>query len=340
MPHDKWRPRGPPARDLIKPVRLDPGGITGPTRHQARRGLWRQTTYGFHVPTGTDSAIVEQRILEQSMRIGDDGAVTGWAALRLYGAAFFDGLGLDSRTLLPVPLVAPRKLMDTPASVTSRVSLAGHRIWVVQGIRCVGVERAVVDEILRRGDLRAAVVVVDMACAARITSLRRITSYVERHPRPGNDLVRSALKLADEHSLSPPETRMRLVWMLDAGWPRPLCNRVVYTTGDDVLGRPDLLDPDTGVAGEYDGALHRDRRRHRTDVARAERFRSSGLEPFVIVAGDSPTVQIERIEAARSRAVARGSRERHWTLEPPPWMPEPPDISLEDELDLREWVAD
>jgi hypothetical protein len=340
MADDQWRPRCPPARNLVRPVRLDPTGVEGPTRHQARRGLWRQTTYGFHVPSSTDSGVVEQRILEQSMRVGADGAVTGWAALRLYGAAFFDGFGRDARTPLPVPLVTPRKLSDTAESVASRVSLAGHRIWSVQGVRCVGVERAVVDEILRCNELREAVVVIDMACAARITSLQRIASYVERHPRAGNKRALDALALADEGSLSPQETRMRLVWVIDAGWPPPLCNPTVYRTDGDVVGRPDLLDPATGVAGEYDGALHRDRTRHRTDVARADRFRQSGLEPFIIVAGDTVGQQVERMEAARSRALAQPAHERRWTLEPPPWAPLPPYVSLDDELDDRGWVAD
>ncbi|WP_183097998.1 hypothetical protein [Nocardioides pelophilus] len=179
------------------------------------------------------------------MRCGDDGAVTGWAALRLYRAGFFDGLANDGRTRLPVPLVTPRKLSDTAESITSRVSLEGHRIWLVQGIRCVGVERAVVDEI----------------------------------------------------------------------W------------------------PETGVAGEYDGALHRDRSRHRTDVARSELMRGHGVEPFVIVAGDGPEVQIARMVAARERAAAR-SVPRSWTLEPPAWAPEPPALSLDDELEIRRWVPD
>ena len=340
MTAGKWRPTCPPARNLVRPVQIDPTGVNGPTRNQARRGRWRQTTYGFHVPASTDSRVVEQRILEQSVRVGDDGAVTGWAALRLYGAAFFDGLGRDGRTPLPVPLVAPRKLSDTAASVTSRISLTGHRIWMAQGVRCVGVERAVVDEVLRTSDLREAVVVIDMACAARITSLRRVASYVERHPRAGNKRVLAALSFADEGSLSPQETRMRLVWVIDAGWPRPVCNRTVYDADGEVLGQPDLLDTTTGVAGEYDGALHRDRSRHRTDVDRAERFRRAGLEPFVIVAGDTGTQQVQRMEAARSRAVARPTSERRWTLEPPRWAPPPPYASLDDELDDRGWLAD
>lgn len=340
MPDKEWRPRCPPARNLIVPHRLDPTGVVGPTRHQARRGLWRQTTYGFHVPADTDSSVVEQRILEQSMRIGDDGAVTGWAALRLYGAAFFDGLARDGRTLEPVPLVAPRKLTDTPDSVTSRVSMTGHRIWLVQGVRCVGVERAVVDEILRVEDLRESVVVIDMACAARITSLRRLRSYVDRHPRAGNQAVLGALALADEHSLSPQETRMRLVWVLDGGWPRPLCNPTVYTVTGDLIGKPDLLDPMSGVAGEYNGAHHRGRARHRSDVERAERFLRGGLEGFVIVAGDGVDEQLDRMRSAYDRARRRGRQDRLWTLDPPSWAPPPPLMSLDEELDFRGWIPD
>ena len=254
----------------------------------------------------------------------------------MYGGAFFDGLVLRGRTLAPapVPLVSPRRLVRTEASVTSQVSLAGHAIRLVQGVRCVGAERAVVDEVLRRGDLREGVVVIDMACAARLTSLRRIRAYLDRHPR-GRRLVLAALQLADEHSLSPRETRMRLVWVIDAGWPRPLCNAVVFGRDGERLGRPDLLDPSTGTYGEYDGALHRDRARHRGDVARLERFQRAGLEGFTMVAGDTAEDQLERMTRARARAAQRPPEQRRWTLEPPAWLPEPPDVSLDTELDLR-----
>ena len=286
------------------------------------------------MPADTDSERVEQRIVEQSMRVSRVGAVTGWAALRLWGAAFFDGVSRDGRTRVPVPLVSPHHLGDTSQSVASRVSLVGHQLWIVQGVRCVGVERAVVDEIARVADLRDAVVVIDMACAARITSLRRIRSYIDRHPRAGNAAALAALDLAVESSLSPQETRMRLVWMLDAGWPHPLCNRVVYSTDGDVLGRPDLIDPTTGVVGEYDGALHRARARHRSDVARSEVFRGHGLEPFVVVAGDGAEVQVARMQAARERALHRASA-RRWTIDPPPGALTPAEMTLDQELDLQ-----
>lgn len=272
------------------------------------------------------------------MRAGADGAVTGWAALRLFGAAFFDGLS-PRGSPLPVPLVSPRRLVKTPGSTTSRASLRGQRIWTVQGIRCVGVERAVVDEAIRVADLREAVVVIDMACAARITSLRRIDAHLARWPRPGANAVRAALAHADEHSLSPPETRMRLVWTLDGDWPRPLCNPLLYTLRGEILGRPDLLDPTTGTVGEYDGAHHRDRARHRRDVVRLDRFRLAGLEPFVIVAGDTVLQQLWRMGNARARALRRWGSSRDWTLSRP-GSPELGEISLDEELNDRGWPSD
>jgi hypothetical protein len=35
MPH-RWDPIAPPVTDLVRPVRVDPTGLTGPTRAQAR----------------------------------------------------------------------------------------------------------------------------------------------------------------------------------------------------------------------------------------------------------------------------------------------------------------
>lgn len=336
---DNWRPRCPPAKGLVRPVPIDPVGTNGPTRHQARRGRWRRSSYGFYVPVDAGPEVVEQRILEQSMRVGDGGAVTGWAALRMWGAAFFDGLAADGRTSLPVPLVSPKQLAGCAGSVSVRASLAGHGIWLVQGAPCVSVERAVVDEILRGRSLRSAVVVIDMACAARITSINRIRVYVDDFPRRGMQVVRDALALATERSRSPKETEMRLVWILDAGWPTPVCNAEVFDLDGRLLGIPDVLDPRTGTFGEYDGAHHRTRARHRRDVSRMELLRAHGLEGFVMVAGDTPEVQIQRMEAAARRAAARPPDERRWRLTLPDGST-PPDITADRELDAIDWPRD
>ena len=82
-----WHPRTVRPSDLVTPVRQDPLGVDGPTRHQARGPRWRQTSSGLYVPADVREC-PEQRILEQGCRIRAYGAVTGWAALRWYGATY------------------------------------------------------------------------------------------------------------------------------------------------------------------------------------------------------------------------------------------------------------
>ena len=116
---------------------------------------------------------------------------------------------------------------------------------------------------------------------------------------------------------------MRLVWVIDAELPRPLCNRPVFDLAGRLLGYPDLFDPVGGVVGEYDGADHKDIDRHRSDVAREQVFRDHGLEYFAVVAGDlrNRDLVVQRMRNTRRRARFLPPGERPWTLTPPPWWP-------------------
>ena len=49
---------------------------------------------------------------------------------------------------------------------------------------------------------------------------------------------------------------MRLVWVLIAELCPPLCNAPLFDLGGQLLGIPDLFDPEAGLVGEYDGAHH------------------------------------------------------------------------------------
>ena len=59
------------------PARLDPDGVTGPTRHQARRGKWRRVGTGLYVPSEVDPTTPEQRAVEQAARYPAS-AISGW----------------------------------------------------------------------------------------------------------------------------------------------------------------------------------------------------------------------------------------------------------------------
>ena len=318
---------------------MDRTGRRGPTPAQARGRRWRQTSYGYHVPSSVDATVPEQRILEKHQLLDGDGAVTGWAGLRLRRGNFFDGLLPDGITLMPVPLCVPKHRRNQDGVRFLRDRLDPDEIVVIDGIRTVTAERATFDAMRLAPSLREAVVVLDMAAAAEITSIDRMRRYlVKRAGWKGVRRVRRALDLADENSRSPNETRMRLVWELDAGFPRPLVNQAVWTLQGRLLGYADLLDPVAGVVGEYDGADHRSATRHSADVDREGGFRDRHLEFFRVTGPDMRERRLvaARMVSVRSRAKWLPAADRTWTIEPPPG--EQPELTLDQILEERDLV--
>jgi hypothetical protein len=49
---------------------------------------------------------------------------------------------------------------------------------------------------------------------------------------------------------------MRFVWV-GAGLPEPLVNPEIFDPSGQFIARVDLLDPETGLVGEYNGGWHR-----------------------------------------------------------------------------------
>lgn len=323
---------------LVRPVRVDPLGVAGPTKAEASGPRWRRTSLGFYVPAEVSDDLPEQRILEQSMRLPEGGAVTGWAACRLLGATFFDGLGPDGRTRLPVPLWVGNlaQLTRDEAVEVLRDRIDPTELTSRAGIRCARPVRALFDQARKAGALRQAVVAVDAMTAAELVSIRQLRCYLDTAGGVrGVPLVRAAVELASEDSRSPGETRMRLVWVLDAGLPTPLVNQPVFDRRGNLLGIADLLDAEAGVVGEYDGADHRAALRHSRDVDREARMRDVGLEVFRVTGPDlrDPQRLVRRMLGARRRARWLTPGRRAWTVEPPEGWPV--ELPLHDRLELR-----
>jgi len=97
-------------------------------------------------------------------------------------------------------------------------------------------------------DLVEAVVHVDLILACDFFPLEELAAYVADHQGwRGVPQARRAVALAAAGVRSPPETRMRLAWVLGAGLPTPLVNRAVFDLTGNLLGYPDLLDPEAGT---------------------------------------------------------------------------------------------
>lgn len=345
-PRPPPRPTSRSAARPVLPVRVDPLGLTGPTRGQARGPGWRSTSYGFYVPAEVDSDLPLQRVAEQSVRLPAGGALTGWAAGQVLGATYLDGLAADGVTRLPVPLaIGPRGNIRGDAEVLLlRDVLPAEEVIRVHGLPCVIPERAAFDAMRTAASLTEAVVEMDMFALGGVTSLKRTWAYVASvgPRRRGTQRVRAALALATEHSWSPNESRMRMVWRLEAGLPQPLLNRPVFDRRGRLLAYPDLLDVEAGLVGEYDGADHRGAHRHSKDVGREELLRRHGLEVFRVTGPDlvAPGRVRSRMLEARSRAKWLPEAERSWTTTPPPgWDPGPTLDQRLDERDLKRELA-
>ncbi|HET6626468.1 MAG TPA: hypothetical protein VFG63_08755, partial [Nocardioidaceae bacterium] len=102
------------------------------------------------------------------MLLPPHGAVTGWAALRLWRGNFFDGLLPDGVTMMAVPLcIGPDVRRKDRAGVRYlRDRLDPEEVTTIRGIAVVRENRAVFDAMRMAPDVREATVVIDMAAAA------------------------------------------------------------------------------------------------------------------------------------------------------------------------------
>lgn len=304
------------------PVRVDPAGITGPTPNQARGKQWRRTGPGLYVPADVDRERPEQRIVEAAELLPGYGGVTGWAALRWQGGRWFDGRDQGGRRERDVVLATMIHARKHEGLRFSEERLSHPEITMVDGLPLTIPARSVLFEARYAASLRQAVRFIDLAAYDDLVSLAECYAYLPHlNGWTGVPQAREALAMADENCWAPTEVDMRIAWTVLGGYPRPLCNRPVFTKDGRFLGTPDLLDPEAGVVGEYDGAHHLDAAQRSVDVRREALFRSVGLQYVTMLAPDlaDPSHFLWRLDDAYCRALFLPRRDRQWTLERPNW---------------------
>lgn len=163
----------------------------------------------------------------------------------------------------------------------------------------------------------AAVEEVDCVFRGRDTAfLQRLAGYAEDRARwKGVGWARTAAAQGSTETRSRGESWLRLVWTELAGLSPPLVNAALRDAGGHHLGTPDLLDEESGLAGEHDGAWHRTAAQQHADAVRAELFASAGLTLVRASAVDrrqGPGLMARRIVIAHARA--RASALRRWTV--------------------------
>jgi hypothetical protein len=295
------------------------------TEHELRGALWRHPHHGRYTWSGTNPEDPRQRILEAVSLLTDGCILGGWAAAFVHGATDLDGRTWSGR-LEPVLFVLPYRRRIRRAGIRPiRTPVALADVVEIGGARVTAPLRTCFD-LMRLRTLEEAVVAADAMLRAKVVTVEGLADYVHQHTGwRGVDTARLAVDLADSRAASCPESRLRVLWVVDARLPRPQVNRPVFNPDGLLLGVPDLLDCESGLVGEYDGAVHREPRRHAADNVREERLESHGLTVIRTTAIDlwqERRQTVRRLRDGYRRAMDRDRRYDRWTVDGPetPWL--------------------
>jgi len=310
---------------MLWPVRVDPRGIDGPTPDVARGKRYRRSSRGLYVPAEVDESCVEQRVVEAAALLHGWGGVTGWAGLSWLGGIWFNGLESDGVTESPVPLAVGlnHPMAEQAGFLISNAGVPPHHLMRVDGVRVTTPLRSLTFEMRRARTVVEAARLFAMAAYSDLVSIDELTAFTERelNAKTGVGMVRAAIPFLTENAWSPMEPEMFHHWVVTAGRPAPLFNVPVFDRDGRHIATPDLLDPTSGVCGEYQGDVHLIRSQRSIDVGREGVVRRLGLDPVTMVAADrsAPDAFTQRLDDAYARAARLPVRERLWTIEQPSW---------------------
>lgn len=125
------------------------------------------------------------------------------------------------------------------------------------------------------------VALIDGAVHQEHTTIERIRATM-RPGRRGVRVLRRALDLADGRSESWWESMLRLVHVLSGFTVDP--QEIIVNAAGVEIARVDLRIRGTRRAPEYDGADHRDKDQHETDLRREKRLSREGIERYGYIA--------------------------------------------------------
>jgi hypothetical protein len=315
------RPRIPPAAALRGAVRLRDADTLGLTRDELSSPRWHRFGPGVRVHGSLDPSDPDVRIAALLQTLPAGAVLGGWASLHLQRVPWQDGkTGLAGRRLRPILVhVGPTgHLRQRPGLVVDRSQLPDADVVEVRGTLATAVTRAVFDEMCR-GGVEEGMVAGDAACAVRLTSRDEMMAYVAARPRArGVPAARRAAALLSPYVRSAPESRLRYVWVVEAGLPSPEVNIGLADAVGIVLGEPDLLDREAGLVGEYDGSDHRTLARHTADNAREEGFEGVNLTVVRATSVDlwpRRRALVCRVLDGRARGLARDRTRDGWWIQ-------------------------
>ena len=246
----------------------------------------------------------------------------GWAALVWLGVTALDGrTGPGGATLLPVPVCTgpAGRLRPRPGLAIDRSTLMASDVVEHDGVLVTTAERSCLD-VMRVFGAEEGLVAADATVRAGLTTREHLAEALSRMVGlKGVPQARIAVSLVDDRAESNPESRLRYVWVVEAGLPVPLVNPIVVDRDGRFVARTDLLDPEAATVGEYDGGHHRGLQQHTSDNVREEDLEGLNLEVTRSTALDlwpHRARLVTRLTAAHRRGIGRDRRKDAWSLEP------------------------
>lgn len=303
-----------PDRAVQAPIRTTALRSMGVSRRETDGPLWQSLAHGVRGWAGLDAVDPDVRIrtLVESQPAGV--VLGGWMALRVSGLTVMDGLaGPAGGSLVPglVHVGPAGRTRPRPLVHVHRGELDPDEIVEIDGLRVLSGTAAVVG-IAQRYGIEEGLVAADAAWRAGLTDRQRLRTYVAGLTGArGVRGARTVVELADPRAVSPPESRLRFIWVVEACLPVPLVNPTVVDLDGFVVGEPDLLDPEAAYVGEYDGAHHRELTRHTDDNTREEGFEALNLtvgRATVLDIWPGRARLVRRLRAGHLRGLARDRR--------------------------------
>jgi hypothetical protein len=288
----------------------------GISDNELRGPLWRRATHGHYYFALNDPDDPMRPIHDAIGFMPRDGAISGWAAAYLSGARELDGRRWRAGGRDPVLIVLPKhRQIRRKEFATVRAPLADSELTTWGSVLITKPERTCF-EMMRRTTVEEAVVVLDAMLRAGVVSLEGMRAFLSgKAGWNGVPIPRAALDLADGRAASCPESRLRYVWQVEAGLPKPAVNVAVLDSSGVFAGIPDLLDEASGLVGEYDGGQHRELVQHTNDNAREERLESLGLVVVRATSVDLKSRRTQLVTRLRSGYQrARGQDRRSWQI--------------------------
>lgn len=299
----------------------------GTPRGRLRASAWDHPLYGIVRPSGVSLSEVDARVSTAVAAMTEHCVLGGWASGWVQDVIVWDGYDRLGRARDTLVHCLPGSQLRRREGIRPSESLVlPGELTTTFGVTVSTLVRATFDELCLAPNLTEAVVALDGALCVlgihepvTIAAARALADH--HHKRRGVVQARASFELGSDRSLSPWETRLRLRAIYELPVESLLVNVPVFSRSGTLLGVPDLLDSESGLVLESDGAGHREQVSHARDNEREELFEHSGLTVIRFGAIDHRDrfAMSRRIRNGHARALVRSRAAVDWTLTIPAW---------------------